>query len=137
MTFHLYDYLGLIYTHRNPILEKAPLELPCGKENIYFKVTRQEQKVILRKAAQEGTGWPCPVSEALLPLQPLVGVTAPLCTARTGPSLSWVSFILSSEALPKSSQVITFGDMMKLGWVQVKDLSEVKCHFQASWPPQG
>lgn len=31
--------------------------------------------------------------------------------------------------LPKASQVITFGDMTQLGWVQVKDLSEVKYHL--------
>lgn len=127
-----------------PILEKAAPELLCGKETTYLKVTQQGQKAILR----EGAGWPCPVSDAELPgaqlrqvgttsllLKPFGGDAAPRCAARTGPSLSEASFILSRETLPKSSQVVTFGDMTKLGWVQLKDLSEVKYHFQAPWPP--
>ena len=65
--FLLDDYLGPIYIHRKPILEKALPELLCGKENTYLKVTQQGQKVILREAVQEGAGWPCPVSEAQLP----------------------------------------------------------------------
>lgn len=31
--------------------------------------------------------------------------------------------------------MVVFGDMTKLGWVQGKDLLQVKYHFQAPWPP--
>lgn len=114
--FLLHDYLGLIYTHRNPILEKAPLELPCGKENTYFKVTRQEQKAILRKAAQGGAGWPCPVSEAPLPLQPLVGVTAPLhCKGRAIPKLGFLHPQFRDAAKKQSGDNFWWHDEAGLG----------------------
>lgn len=71
--FLLDDYLGPMYTHRKPILEKAPPELLCGKENTSLKVTEQGQKVILRAAVQEGAGCPCPVSQAQLPAAQLSG----------------------------------------------------------------
>lgn len=67
------DYLGPIYVDRKPTLDKAPPELLCGKENTSLRVTQQGQKVILREAAQVGSGWPCPASQEQLPAAQLGG----------------------------------------------------------------
>lgn len=133
-----------MYVHRKPC-SRLLLKYSAGKEHLPQGYA-QGQKGILREAVHEG--WAglalcqshtcyCPAAGSGRQVPPhfLCGGQRPSVCCRDR-AIPQQRLLFSSEMLPKASQMITFGAMTQLGWVQVKDLSEVKYHCQVPWPPR-